>query len=188
MNNTIIYLLGHYGVGKLTTAKAIVAATSARLLDNHLINNVVFSLLPSDGKSELPEIIWDHIGRIREIAFETIEAVAPADYSYVLTNALTDDPEDQRWFERSVLLAQRRNANFLPVLLNCDIDQHALRLPTPERRANFKYTDVASGLARRDTVALLPINHPNLLELDNTNLSPERAAAIIIAAAERLRP
>ena len=54
MNNSIIYLLGHYGVGKLTVAKAICAVTGARLFDNHLINNVVFSLIEADGKTTLP--------------------------------------------------------------------------------------------------------------------------------------
>ena len=62
MNNTIIYLIGHYGVGKLTIAKAICAATSARLFDNHLANNVVFSLIPTDGRTKLPPRIWDLIG------------------------------------------------------------------------------------------------------------------------------
>ena len=31
MNNTIVYLIGHYGVGKLTIGKAICAMTGARL-------------------------------------------------------------------------------------------------------------------------------------------------------------
>ncbi len=37
MNNATIYLLGHPGVGKLTVAKAICAATGAGLFDSHLI-------------------------------------------------------------------------------------------------------------------------------------------------------
>jgi len=44
MDNTIIYLLGHEGVGKYTIAKEIVTMTSARLVDNHAINNLIFSL------------------------------------------------------------------------------------------------------------------------------------------------
>ncbi len=44
MRNTIIYLIGHYAVGKLTIARAIAAAADARIFDNHLANNVIFSL------------------------------------------------------------------------------------------------------------------------------------------------
>ena len=54
MKNTIVYLIGHYGVGKLTIAKAICDATGARLFDNHLANNVIFSLVRADGSTPLP--------------------------------------------------------------------------------------------------------------------------------------
>ena len=52
MNNTIIYLIGHYGVGKFTIAQAIAEATDARVFDNHLANNVIFSLIREDGKTK----------------------------------------------------------------------------------------------------------------------------------------
>jgi hypothetical protein len=186
LNNTIIYLLGHYGVGKLTTAKAICHATGARLLDNHLINNVIFSLINADGKTPLPESVWDAVGKIRTIAFEAIEEIAPREYSYVLTNALTNDPTDQLWFDRAVLLAERREAVFFPVLLTCDEVEHAKRLPTPERKANLKHTDVASGIARRHTVELLPIEHPNFATIDNTSLSPEQTAVRILSILDQM--
>jgi hypothetical protein len=186
MNNTIIYLIGHYGVGKLTVAKALCAATGARLLDNHLINNVIFSLVRADGRTPLPPGVWDHIGQIREIAFEAIETLAPPEYSYVLTNALTDDPVDRHWFGRTVELARRRNSVFIPVLLDCDEAENARRIDTPDRAANLKHTDAASALVRRRTVKPLPIDHPNLMSLDTTHLPPADAARKIIAHAERL--
>lgn len=188
MNNTIVYLLGHPGVGKLTIAKAICAASGARLLDNHLVNNVVFSLIRADGKTPLPEAVWDYIEGIREIAFDVMETLAPPEFSYVLTNALTDDPADRPWYDRVVLLAARRNARFLPVLLGCDEAEHARRIDTPDRVANLKHTDVASALHRRRTVALLPVDHPNRLTIDAARLPPAEAAAQIIAVAESLRP
>lgn len=186
MNNTIVYLIGHYGVGKLTVAKAIVAATGARLLDNHLLNNVVFSLIRADGKTPLPEVVWDHIARIRDVAFEVIETLAPPEFSYVLTNALDDNPDDRKYFHRVVELAQYRRATFVPVLLSCDEAENARRIGTPERAANLKHTDAASALARRRSVTQLRIDHPNLLSLDTTHLPPAEAAAQIIANAERL--
>ena len=184
MNTTIIYLLGHYGVGKLSVAKALCASTGALLLDNHLINNVIFSLIRADGKTRLPQEVWGFTGKIREIAFQAIDTLAPRDLSYVLTNALNDDPVDRHWFDRAVLLAERRNAIFVPAVLSCDEVEHARRLPTPERAANLKHVDVASGLARRHTVKLLPIDHPNRLELDTTHLSPQAAAQTILAHLE----
>lgn len=186
MNNTIVYLIGHYGVGKLTVAKALCAATGARLLDNHLINNVVFSLVRVDGKTPLPETVWDRINGIREIAFDAIESLAPADYSYILTNALHDIPVDREWFERTVELARRRGAVFVPVELGCDEAENARRIGTPDREANLKLTDADLAIARRREARLLPIRHPNRLSLDTTHLPPAEAARQIIAHAERL--
>jgi hypothetical protein len=164
------------------------SATGTRLFDNHLVNNVIFSLIRADGKTPLPASVWDFTGDIREVAFRAIEALAPSDFSYVLTNALTDDPVDRQWFDRAVELASRRGASFLPVLLDCEEAEHGRRLPTPERAANLKHTDVASGLARRHTVKLLPITHPNAMRLDITALSPDAAAQQIVDVAVRLAP
>ena len=182
MDNTIVYLLGHYGVGKLTVAKALCALTGARLLDNHLINNVVFSLIRADGRTPLPKVVWDHISAIRMIAFEVMEALAPPEFSYVLTNALDeDDPLDRAWYERAVLLAQRRGAVFVPVFVTCDEAENARRIPLPDRAANMKHTDAASAMERRRTRRPLQAAHPNRLDLDTTTAAPEKSAAAIVA-------
>jgi hypothetical protein len=186
MKTTIIYLVGHYGVGKLTVAKEICALTGARLLDNHLINNVVFSLVRVDGHTPVPGTVWEHIGRIREIAFEAIETVAPPEFSYVLTNALTEEPDDRQWFNRTIDLARRRGAVFLPVELHCDEAENVRRIDTPDRAANMKFTNPEASLARRRAVTPLRIDHPNLLSLDSTHLPPAETARQIIAHAERL--
>jgi hypothetical protein len=186
MNNAIIYLLGHYGVGKLTVAKALCAATGARLLDNHLINNVVFGLISADGKTPLPRGIWEATERIRDVAFDVIERFAPPEFSYVLTNALQEDPMDRRWFERAELLAIRRGARFAPIVLSCEEGENMRRVGRPDRQANMKHTDVGSALERRRTIPLLSVAHPNRLDLDTTTEPPERTAAAIIAHMQRL--
>ena len=65
MQNTIIYLIGFAGTGKYTIAKEICRLTNARLVDNHLINNPVFSLIRADGKTLLPESVWEKTWAIR---------------------------------------------------------------------------------------------------------------------------
>ncbi len=47
MKNTIMYLIGYGGTGKYTIAKEIAALTGAVVVDNHLINNPVFSVVRS---------------------------------------------------------------------------------------------------------------------------------------------
>lgn len=187
LHNTIVYLLGHYGVGKLTVAKALCALTGARLVDNHLMNNVVFSLIRTDGKTALPPAVWDLIAKVREAAFEAIETLASADASFVLTNALDNTPEDHEWFDRVVRLARRRGALFVPVLVTCDEAENAHRIPSPEREANMKHTDVASAMERRRTAIPLPVTHANRLEIDTTLQSPKEAATAILQHVASLR-
>jgi hypothetical protein len=187
MNNTIIYLIGHYGVGKLTIAKAICAATAARLFDNHLANNVIFSLVRADGKTPLPEGVWDLIGVIRDQAFRAIEELTAPATSFVLTNCLLEsDPGDRAAYEQVKAVAARRGNVFLPVVLTASDAAHATRVDSPERAERLKHTDVDSAQRKRHAEELLRIDHPNRLDIDTSELPPAEAARLIIAHAERL--
>ena len=187
MNGTIIYLIGHYGVGKLTIAKAICATTGARLFDNHLANNVIFSLVRGDGRTPLPEGVWDKIGVIRDQAFLAIEELTLPETSFVLTNCLIEgDPLDHAAYEKVRGLASRRGSRFVPVVLRASDAAHAARMASPDRAERLKHTDAASAEHKRHTTELLHIDHPNRLDLDTTELPPDHAARIIIAHAERL--
>jgi hypothetical protein len=188
MNNTIVYLIGHYGVGKLTIARQICALAGARLFDNHLVNNVVFSLIPLDGKTPIPETAWDLIWTIRQQAVTAIAEIAPEDWSYVMTNALMEgNVRDQRGYDQIVALAAARGSTFVPVLLSASDAAHAARVAAPDRAERFKQTDVESALHKRQTSRLLRIEHPNRLDLDTTDLPPTEAARLIIDHAERAR-
>lgn len=187
MNNTIIYLIGHYGVGKLTTARAICSATDARLFDNHLANNVIFSLIRADGKTPLPEGVWDLIGVIRDQAFRAIETLTPPDTSFVLTNCLLEsDPGDRAAYEKVRAVAARRGNVFVPVLLTASDAAHAARVGAPEREQRLKHTDVDSAWRKRQAEPLLRVDHPNRIDLDTTTLPPDQTARLIIDHAERL--
>ncbi len=187
MRNTIVYLIGHYGVGKLTIARAICAVTTAVLFDNHRVNNVIFPLIQADGKSKLPPRVWELTWVIREQAMLAIEEIAPSDTSYVLTNCLTEhNPMDRKAFDQVATLAQRRGNTFVPVLLRASDAAHAARIGSADRVANFKHTDLASAQHMRQTTELLRFEHPNRLDIDTTDLAPADAARLIIEHAERL--
>src|SRR5580698_1059674 len=86
--NTFIYLIGFPGTGKYTIAQEIARKENFRLVDNHLINNPVFSLIPLDGQTKLPERIWDNTRKIWEAVSDTIIHISPREYNFVLTNSL----------------------------------------------------------------------------------------------------
>nr|WP_295883401.1 hypothetical protein [uncultured Devosia sp.] len=187
MNNTIVYLIGHYGVGKLTIGKAICAMTKARLFDNHLANNVIFSLVREDGSTPLPEGVWPLIMTIRRQALSAMVHLAGPDASFVLTNALMDDdPMDRQALDEVMDAAAQRRSLFVPVFLTASDAAHAVRIPSPERELRLKTTNAAKAERKRHERPLLRLGHPNRLDLDTTNLPPSEAARLIIAHAERL--
>jgi len=187
MNNTIIYLIGHYGVGKLTIAKAICEKSGARLFDNHLANNVIFSLVRSDGSTPLPDGVWPLIMTIRRQALSAMVHLAGRESSFVLTNALLDDdPVDWQAMNEVIDAAHQRESLFVPVFLTASDAAHAARIPSPEREMRLKTTDAAKAERKRYTRPLLRLNHPNRLDLDTTDLPPDEAARLIIKHAESL--
>ena len=187
MHNTIIYLIGHYGVGKLTIAKAICAMTGARLFDNHLANNVIFSLVRADGSTPLPDGVWPLIMTIRRQALSAMVHLAEPQASFVLTNALMDDdPVDRQMLDEVIEAARQRHGLFVPVFLTASDAAHAARIPSPEREMRLKTTDAEMAERKRHARPLLRLEHPNRLDLDTTKLPPDQAARLIIEHAERL--
>lgn len=184
MHNTIIYLIGHYGVGKLTIANRITAATSARLFDNHLANNVIFSLIREDGGSKIPERAWDLIMTIRRQALTAMAEIAAPEASFVLTNALMEgDPLDRLAYDEVVATAERRGSTFVPVFLSASDVAHAERIPSADREARLKMTDAAGAELVRRSRPLLAVDHANRLDLDTTDLPAEEAAQRVITHA-----
>lgn len=186
MENTVIYLIGRAGTGKYTIAKEICTEPGLRLVDNHLINNPVFSLIELD--RTLPERVWENIDMIWEAVIDTMLHISPASDSFVLTNVLYEgDENDIAWFERIHAFAAERNSCFIPVRLSISEEALLARCDTPERRARFK--DTCLDRARRNLreKQLLKVDHDNVLNLDVSDLSPKEAAGLILTHARDVK-
>ena len=163
MENTIIVLLGYPGVGKYSIARELCRATGARLIDNHLINNPVFTVVDVGGSTPVAirPATWEKIELIRRAVFEAVAELGPPGASYVFTNVLLDEPGDAAIYHQVLGIAAARHATFVPVLLTCDVEAHLRRMTNPARRERMKWTD---GEGLRDMVAnrpLLPVEHPD---------------------------
>ena len=77
----IIFLNGWPGVGKLTVARHLVAATGGRLLDAHTIYNVAFYLT----EFRTP-VFYETVRKVRDIAFDRVVELPPRT-PVVMTNA-----------------------------------------------------------------------------------------------------
>lgn len=188
MRSAVIYLIGYPGVGKLTVAKQLAALIDARLMDNHLVNNVIFSLIDTYGSTPIPEAVWDEVKRVRDAAFRVIANHTDPARSFILTNVLLNEPSDRMLFAQVERLANDRRSVFVPVVLHCDPDENMKRLVQPDRKVALKETDVVTARRRRISQPLLPFESPYRLVLDITRLAPLEAAQQIAAHVRSLMP
>jgi hypothetical protein len=182
MNNVILHLIGFAGTGKLTIAQAILARAPFLLVDNHFINNVVFRLIDTDGKSPLPPRVWENVRKVRAIVFDTMRELSKPARNFVLTNQLVEGAaEDEKVFQEVRALARARGAAFLPVRLLIAPEELARRVVSPQRQALLKARDPheAWRIAREHQV-YIP-KDVDYFALEVTTLAPADAAERILA-------
>jgi adenylate kinase family enzyme len=187
MRNTVIYLFGFPAAGKYTLAKEIVAQTDARLIDNHLINNVIFSVIRPDGKTKLPQEVWQFTRKVSDLVREAAVKLASAEENFIFTNALNEEyPPDHITYEKVLDVAKQRNALFVPVRLVCDLEVLQERIVSKDRHERMKMID-PEGIAEhyRNYTVLNP-DHKNKLELDVSNLAVQDAVSAILAHVQHL--
>ena len=186
MQNTLIYLIGFAGTGKLTTAKAICEQLDAHLVDNHYINNTILNLIHTDGSKQISKAAYQKTDIVRQAVLETIAELSCAEDNFVFTNMLLDeDPNDHRIYEQVKAAAKERAANFVPVRLYCALEENKKRIIQPERAGLCKEADTKFAEQHHSNDTIIQISHPNLLDLDNTALAPDQAAAIILKHAQK---
>lgn len=174
----ILQLVGPPASGKRTIGALVAERTGAMLLDNHLINDPVFTALGVNGLGDLHPRAIPMAGKVRRIVHEAVLA-APPGTSHIFTNWLVDTPEDAMAAQEIRGLAATRGASFYPVWLTCDAEQIRRRLTSPDRSVRNKLRDpsqVNDILARGATPA-----PDDALQLETTKLGADHAAGEILA-------
>ena len=187
MTNVIIYLIGFSGVGKLTIAKELSQRINARIVDNHLINNPILSLIPLDGKTPIPNIVWERIAEIREIVFSTIEEVSPANFNFIFTNELLESSQqDIDAYHRIAAIAHKRKSIFVPIRLVCDADELYKRVSSVERVTRFKMASIESTQSKLEKESLFTPPATFTQTIDVTHLSAKQVAEKIVEIVIRI--
>ena len=170
----IIYLIGHPGTGKYTIAQEF-AKFGFIICDNQLINNPIFTLLNYDGLGKIPDSGWNAIGRIRTAILDFM--ATEQNHNYVLTNCLYEEDGDRKCYAQVKDMALKRGSFFAPIKLLISEEEHLKRITEPSRRARWKSIDPEDVY---QTLPLITIEHPHLLELDVSHLSAEQVAEKIL--------
>ncbi len=172
-----IYLIARAGTGKYTIAKEL-EKSGYKIVDNHLINNPIFSLL--DRVGAIPETAWNAIESIRNTVLNFISEDIIS--NYVLTNELYEDKYDRSIFNRVQAAAKMRNSIFIPVMLHISYDENTKRITNPERLKRYKIMQIHPQNTLKQ---IIKITHQNLIEIDVTELQADIVALKILASINR---
>lgn len=176
----MIYLIGFAGTGKYTIAKKI-SEYGYKVVDNHLINNPIFSLLGKNGAQNASESATEKVGRIRHIVLQFVKNNKHT--NYVLTNQLLENDYHHDIYNKILHTAKKRNSIFIPIMLVVSSEERARRIVQPERAQRFKPTDVKEAYRPRRAIK---ITHENLIELNVTHLTADEAARKIMEGVQQI--
>lgn len=158
------------GTGKLSVAQQLVNRLGGRLLDNHTVYDVAFSLYDFG----TPEF-YETVRAVRNVAFARIVALA-ADVPVTLTSAYADTPFGRDNWAAIRRIADQRGSPLCIVVLDCSLSENLRRLQTPERSRSRKLIDPAPLISARETHTLLEAGGDYLLRFDTTELSAAESA------------
>lgn len=184
----MIVLIGFAGTGKFTVGRELCELTGAKLIDNHLINNPIFKVVNPDGIKPLPDAIWDKVKAVREIVYEAIRELSPAELSFVFTIELFESsPEDQKALIDLEELAAARGSLFVPVRLLCEVEELCRRVVAPSRVQMLKSINPEGARRKSAQETVLDSTHANVLTIDVTEKTPTEVAEIILRHLEEIR-
>lgn len=184
MRTSLVYLLGSPGVGKRTVADALHRLTGAVVLDNHRVNLPIMSLFDWDGAERLPPEVWGYVDRVRDAVLDALVEIAPRDASYVLTNALEVTHLD--WLRRIEGIAEARGSVFVPVLLECELEEQLRRVASEDRVVRLKLSDPVAARAFIEGSEFYRPTGANSLVIDTTHRSPDESARLVAEHVEGL--
>jgi predicted kinase len=158
------------GVGKLTLARHLQKLIGGRLLDNHTVFNVAFSLC----EFRSPEF-YETVRAVRHVAYEAA-ARLPAHIPVILTSAYSQGPWSQENWGATVAMASKRGSQLYSVVLDCSLDENIRRLQSAERGVHLKLTDPVQLATMRREKVLMSEPGDHHLQFDVTDLKAAAAA------------
>lgn len=183
----LVIITGPHAVGKMTVGQALCQKTGLKLFHNHMTIEPLLELFPNDPKER---------GRLTALFRREIfkSFLSGPEKGMVFTYMWAfDAKEDWDYIESVKALAKERSAEVYFVELEADYDLRLQRNKTENRllhkpsKRNLELSErLFKTIEEKYRLNSLPgeLSEEHYLRIDNTFLSPEEAADIIIKAFE----
>jgi hypothetical protein len=179
----LVFLHGAPATGKLTVARALIHATSGRLLDNHAAIDFARTMFDFGAPG-----FWDLVHQIRLAA---LAAAARQEISLVVMTFCYSPPGDRPCFEAFDALTKQSGGELLPVFLYCSDEEIARRISNPDRIEKKKVASMDALNGFRLVYNDAPVPRANCLKLNTEIRTAQASAEEIIhhfGLAERAEP
>jgi len=177
----LVFIMGDAAVGKMTVGQALMARTGLRLFHNHMTIEPVLEIFGT----------WnaEAIHRFREVIFE--EFAKTDAYGMIFTYMFAFDvPEEWDYLERVKDIFRPYGTEFYYVELCAPMEIRLERNRTENRlkhKASKRDLERSEQRLRNDDANHRFVSHEgevpfeNYIKIDNSNLSPDEVAEMIIA-------
>lgn len=184
MTPFVFHLAGPPGSGKKTVGEHLARLTGAVLLDNHLFRDAVYRPYGADGVRPIPPDLQALGSQVWQLGLQAAR-LAPRDVSQIFTAYHPDRESSRTSAGRIRAVAVDRDAIYVPVWLECDLDELARRMTLPGRseRAKMRDPERLRKVLRESGVMPPPLG---AMVLDTAQLAPTDAALLIAAHAGAL--
>lgn len=161
------------GIGKLTVAKLLAEKLDARLIDNHLLIDLVVAMCGRSGDEyfilieKLMDVVLEHIAK-------------KPDEVFIFTNALSAKlEEDRERLDKIRSFADEKNIKFIQILLECELEENKRRMVSEDRKLKGKLIDTNKLDKIYENHAIYHPTSEFTLKIDTTSLSAESVSNTI---------
>lgn len=177
MPPVVYHLIGAPGSGKRTVGLELARLTGAVLLDNHLFRDAVYRPYGADGVRPIPPELQELGTQVWALGLQAARMAQP-DVHQIFTAYHNAQDRGVAAAQRIREVALARQARYVPVWLECDIDELCRRMSLPERLQRAKMRDPQQLRLSLDAQGVLP-PLPGALRIDTSVVSPAKAAGLI---------
>lgn len=168
----LVYIYGPPAVGKLTVAEELEKEIGFKIFHNHKTFDIAHELF-----EDIDSDFWSLLRRIR---LDIIEEAGKRDVDLIYTNAYVNHEDDNEFVKRVVDSLEEVGGKVCFVKLSCKREELLKRVNSKDRQGTYKITDKEQLKENLDENDYTEIPFVEGLNIDVTDLPPEKAVEKII--------